>query len=140
MSNLIDTLRDALEFAVSYHTDVSRVDPPDGWREALESLSTLDALAWALLEEMAERDVEVQDSGFCHLDDDAPDDGWQSVRYAIPPIEVDLDVFGNAGSDWCEPLTVCVPELELSKPARVRNLILCLARAIKEQEGRCQDV
>lgn len=135
MSELIDALDCALEFAKQRCQEMRCAEDVIAFEKVQELVSTPDALAWALLEEMAER-VEVQDSGFCHLDDDDPDDGWQSVRYAIPPIEVELDVFGNAGCDECEPLTVCVPELELSKPARVRNLILCLARAIKEQEGR----
>lgn len=49
VSELIETLRDALDFAVSYHTDVSRVDPPNGWSNALSLLSDRRALLSHLL-------------------------------------------------------------------------------------------
>ena len=110
--SLIETIQEAISCAIARCSE--RGSEYEDFTEVLALSTQPDALAWALLEEMAERvEVEVSPNGgtlYFRI--------WDST---IGPATAKLDEFGNIRA---------VTEDD------TRNLILCLARAIKEQEGR----
>lgn len=128
MSELIDTLRDALKEAL----DIPRplTDKTARYHDALQLLSTPDALAWALLEEMAERVVVV---GVCAGDLDFK---WAALGETLQVSSTGLGLFLNRWQDGFEDP---IDDFFVGSPEAARMVILCLARAVKEQEGRVQD-
>lgn len=119
--DLLKTLRDALEFAAEFGgCEGGRKD-----REALSLLSTPDALAWRLLEEMAEERVEVETEREIHSRSSLV--AWTEAQIRVGE-HVYVEVLGE-------------PRMAKEDPSLSgRLMILCLARAIKEQESRESEV
>lgn len=109
MDNLLETLRDALESAI-YQNRLPCSDKRLRYEAALSLLSTPDALAWALLDEMAAEMVEVAPSRqIFRIKESKTQCFWSTRERSLEGHVADING---------------------------RDLILCLARAIREQESR----
>lgn len=137
MSKLIDTLKDALEIARDHRATILLAETR--FRKALEALSTPDALAWALLEEMAEERVEVSELG------KSPTEWIRRFQLACEPRgiasvikfqigNVDVRLRTNEAGSRTWTITSW-----LQRPAALGDLILCLVLALQEQRNREQE-
>ena len=119
--SLIETIQEAISCAIARCAE--RDSEYNDFTEALALSTQPDALAWALLEEMAER---------CSVVPDGDDEGdWIEIRaggihWASLPDNAECN-------RWIE-IEAC-PEIGKSD---VLDLAACLARAVKEQEGRVE--
>lgn len=122
MSNLIETLQEALACAIAREAALDRKH--DDFVKVLQLLSTPDALAWVLLEEMAER---VESYGFEHS---------TARTFHMPDHSAAAQAMHGGG--------VMTGHDYEATPERYLGKLLCViaankhdkARAIKEQEGR----
>lgn len=118
---LIETLQEALKEALDRSRPLN--DKTLRYHDTLQLLSQPDALAWALLEEMAERGTECRQSREMGLAFTAP----QTCATVYVTDE---------GEILCDP---CTDGAWFNTSDEAKPLVLILARAIKEQEGRVRD-
>lgn len=149
--DLLETLRDALEHTIkatkerrSLYLCEKRIEFLDQvileYQSALSLLSTPDALAWALLEEMAEERVEVSELGKSPTDwirrfqlANEPRGTSSVIKFQVGNVDARLRINDNGGQ------TLDYQVLPPTSPAALRDLILCLARALQEQRKREQE-